>query len=305
MRLGVIYFAIMLLFAGFASAHNEYLFNVSFDYNPQLKMHAIRNAQIFLNTTEEPVSLDLDQGMVSVDFKAENGERERFVLIADNSYSVQGFYDLSLVHTSGNENSTEEQRKKIAENTFITLPENVRNQLEYLDEEKTGEVYNHKWVRKINGILVLGDQLEILVDGVNGNTVGWRLGMFDFPAEGFSTKPSVSFSDALDVARKANNNDKLYEHFKPYLVIAEDGRFVWLFMLFNPYVKNYYVAVDAVSKELVISGTSELEGEIPSSYQPQDTSGSSSAVIISAIGSFILIGALALIFYKTQRGAKK
>ncbi len=83
MRPSVLSFAIMVLLSCIVSAHNEYLFNVSFDYNPELKMQGIRNAQIFLNTTQEPISLDLDKGMMSVNFKVANGEREKFVLIAD------------------------------------------------------------------------------------------------------------------------------------------------------------------------------------------------------------------------------
>ncbi len=284
-----------LLLAVNAAAHGEYLFNVSFDYDPEFKEHAIRNAQVFLNTTEEPVSMDLDSGLVSVNFKVENGERQKFVLIAPDSYSVQGFYDSSLVHSSGSENSSSGQRRKIAENVLITFPESIRSQLEHSGEEEKGKVYSQKWARKVNGILVLGDTLEVLVDGVNGNVVGWKLFMFDFQSA--STTPKISLSEAIDSARE-NSNDRLYEKFPPYLVLTDDGRLVWLFMLYNSVVKNYYVAVDADTGEIVISGT-DLE-EIPASYQPAELPKSPSIFIIALIAA-VLVALLSLIFKTNAR----
>ncbi len=288
-----------LLLALNAAAHGEYLFNVSFDHDPELKGHAIKNAQIFLNTTEEPVSMDLDSGLVSVNFRVENGERQRFVLIAPSSYSVQGFYDESLVHPSGRENSSGEQRKKIAESIPNTFPESIRSQLEYSGEEKNGKVYSQKWARKVNGVLVLGDTLEVLVDGANGNVAGWRLAMFDF--ESVSTVPKISLSEAIDSARRENSNDRLYEKFPPYLVLTDDGRLAWLFMLYNSVVKNYYVAADADTGEIVISGT-DLE-EIPASYQPAELPKSPNTFIIALIAA-VLVALLALI-YKTNARWKK
>ncbi len=289
-----------------ADAHQEYILNVDFGFNPELKENAVKNSKIFLNTTQEPLSFDLDDGMVSVNFEMKGSERSKYVLIADKTYNIHGFFDSSLMHTSGEEKYDMDERFKIAQKKLYGLPESTISQLDYDFEEKTRSYYTLTWRRKISGILVLGDDFKAYVDAVNGNVIGWRLSMFDFSPDEASAVPEITLGDAVKIARNENNNDRPYEKFPPYLVFNDEGKLHWLFMLYSPIVKNYYVGVDATTGEIIRSGT-ELDGEIPESYKPvgfQKAESSNAMLIILGVAIFIIILSLAVFAVKKQ-GVKK
>ena len=64
----LIFLISILLFVVLVNAHSLYLFDISLDFDKELKSNTIEAAQKFLNTNKEPLGFDLDKGLIIVHF---------------------------------------------------------------------------------------------------------------------------------------------------------------------------------------------------------------------------------------------
>ena len=249
----------ILLAAVFVNAHSLYLFGISLDFDPELKANAISAAQQFLNTAKEPVSFDLDKGLIMAHFEP---EQRNYVEINPLGYTVHGMRNENLKHKSGSRQITKEQGYALAKKFFDTLPENAKSELEYSPEvSEVDYTYFYKWFRQINGILVAGEDFFVNVDAVNGNIIAWRLAIFDYPKSSIKTAPAVAMNVAKRVAELSFNAPSV-EGFKPYAVIY-DGELVWVNRIHGQFYP-FYVGISAADGSISFTGT--LPGEIPSGY---------------------------------------
>ncbi|MBI2658291.1 hypothetical protein HYX08_06395 [Candidatus Woesearchaeota archaeon] len=246
-------------FIALVSAHSSYLFGISLDFDKELKSGAIGAAQEFLNTSGEPLSFDLDKGLIMVHFEP---EQRNYVEVNTIDYSVQGMRNENLKHKDEEKVLTKEQGSEIARAFFETLPNNVKSELKYNPEiSEVDGTYFYKWFRHVNGVLIIDENFMVNVDAVNGNIIAWRLSIFDYPKESIGTVPAISRNVAAKVAELSFNAPPV-KGFEPYLIIyARDP--IWVNRLQGQFYP-YFVGVSGVDGSIAFTGT--VPGEVPKGY---------------------------------------
>lgn len=247
---------IFLLIVVFVGAHSNVLYDVSIDFDPELKENIVETAKFYLGIDEEPVRFDFDKELIVVKF---DRSLEYSVTINPTDYSVSGFRDDSLV-------SMEEvvldqiARKNIAEELFNTVPENYKSELLYGEEKKLYiGTYLHTWYRYIDNVLVADDNFQVEVDGATGDVVAWRLSVFFYPTSQIKTIPAIDHQVAQHIALLELDAESL--EFDPVLVIHKDGP-VWITKVKQLY--PIFAAIDALNGKLLYIGAPR--GEIPEGY---------------------------------------
>jgi len=66
-----------------------------------------------------------------------------------------------------------------------------------------------------NNVLVIGEDLMINVDSVNGKIIAWRLAIFDYPQENIDASPAISKNVAVVIATQT-----IYGRVHPYVYSA-------------------------------------------------------------------------------------
>lgn len=255
----VILISAFLISMFLVNAHSLYLFGISLDFDQELKSNIVKASQKFAKTTKEPLSFDLDKGLIMVHFEP---EQRNYVEINPLNYAVHGMRNENLKHKNGNKKLTKEQGYEIAKKFFDLLPENVKSELKYSPEvSEVDNTYFYKWFRHINEIIVLSEDLMINVDAVNRSIIAWRLAVFDYPKDTIKTAPAISMNVAKRVAELTYNAHSV-ENFRPYLVIYGD-ELVWVNRLQGQFYP-FYVGVSAEDGSIAFTGT--LPGEIPQGY---------------------------------------
>lgn len=256
----ILIFAFVLFAASIlVSAHSLYLFGISLDFDKDLKSNVIKSAQEFLKTGKEPLSFDLDKGLIMAHFEP---EQKHYVEVNPADFKVYGMRDENLKHTVGEKKLTKEQGPEIAKKFFDTLPGEVKSELKYGSEaSEVDGTYFYKWFRYVNGILVAGEDFMVNVDAVNGNIIAWRLPIFDYPKNTIDTAPAITKNVAKKVAELSFNAPSVTD-FKPYLIININEP-VWVIKLQGQFYP-FFVGVSAKDGSIPFSGT--LPGEIPQGY---------------------------------------
>src|SRR3989344_7943825 len=101
----------------FVNGHSLYLFGISLDFDPELKVNAIKASQQFLRTEKEPVSFDLDKGLIMVHFEP---EQRSYVEVNPFGYAIHGMRNENLKHTGGSKKISKENGYEIANFFFDT-----------------------------------------------------------------------------------------------------------------------------------------------------------------------------------------
>lgn len=252
-------FTLLLLFASIASAHSLYLFGISLDFDKDLKSETIKASNAFLNTNKEPVSFDLDKGLIIVHF---DSEQKNYVEINPLGYIVHGMRNEDLKHQKDENKLTKEQGYEIAKKIFDGLPSSVKSELRYdpLVSEIDG-TYFYKWFRYANDLLVAGEDFYVNVDAFNGNVIAWRLSVFDYPKDMIETTPAIPANVARRVAELSFNFPSV-EEFESYLIVNGKEP-VWVIKL-NGEFYPFYIGVSATDGSIDFTGI--LPGEIPEGY---------------------------------------
>ncbi|MBS3104999.1 hypothetical protein J4234_01970 [Candidatus Woesearchaeota archaeon] len=243
----------------FVNAHSLYLFDISLDFDKELKSNVIEEAQKFLNAKKKPLGFDLDKGLIIVHFEP---EQRNYVEINPLGYEVYGMRNENLKHKTVTKKLTKEQGIDIAKKFFNKFPDKIKSELKYdPDVSEVDSTYFYKWFRYVNGILVVGEELMVNVDAFNGNIIAWRLSIFDYPKGSIDAVPAISSSIAKKVA-ELSFNAPLVDSFVPYLIINIKEP-VWVIKLQGEFYP-YFVGVS--TKDGGISFTGTLPGEVPKGY---------------------------------------
>jgi len=259
-------FFIFLLISSFSilvTAHSLYLFGISLDFDKELKSNIAKSAQKFLSTSEEPLSFDLDKGLVMAHFEP---EQRNYVEINPLGYEVYGMRNENLKHKEGQFAITKQQGFQIAGKFFEKLPEKIKSELKHdSDVSEVDNTYFYKWFRQVNGILVIDEAFMVNVDAVNGNIIAWRLSIFDYPKSSIETVPAISKNVAKRVAEISFNAPSVKD-FKPYLIIVVNEP-VWVNKLQGQFYP-FFVGVNAKEGSIAFTGT--IPGEVPKGYNAGD-----------------------------------
>ena len=259
-------FFIFLLISSFAilvSAHSLYLFGISLDFDKELKSNVVKSAQKFLSTGKEPLSFDLDKGLIMAHFEP---EQRNYVEINPMGYEVYGMRNENLKHKTGTKKLTKEQGFDIANKFFDAFPNDIKSELNHdYDVSEVDDTYFYKWFRHVDGIIVADETFMVNVDAVNGNIIAWRLSIFDYPKSLIEAVPAISKNVAKRVAEISFNAPSVKD-FKPYLIIVVNEP-VWVNKLQGQF---YPFFVGVTAKEGSISFTGTIPGEIPKGYNAGD-----------------------------------
>lgn len=245
------------------SGHSLYLFDISLDFDNDLKSNVIKSAQRFLNTGKEPLSFDLDKGLIMVHFEP---EQRHYVEVNPLEYKVQGMRNENLKHKQGAIALTKEQGYETTKKFFESLPNEVKSELKY--EQEVSEVdstYFYKWFRYADDVLVIGEDFSVNVDAVNGSIIAWRLAIFDYPQESIDTTPAITKNVAKRVAELSFNAPSVKD-FEPYLIVNQDEP-VWVNKLQGQFYP-FFVGISAKDGSVLFNGL--LPGEVPSDYKAGD-----------------------------------
>src|SRR3989338_2877945 len=220
----LIFIFVIIICAILASAHSLFLFDISLDFDKELKSNVIKSAQKFFSTDKEPLSFDLDKGLIIAHFEP---DQRKYVEINSLGYKVQGMRNEDLKHAQGAKALTKEQGMEIAKKFFGLLPEGTKSELKYDNEvTEVDETYFYKWFRHADGVLVVGEDLMVNIDAVNGKIIAWRLAIFDYPQENIDASPAISKNVAEKVAELTFNAPPA-NNFIPYLIIDKNEP-VWV-----------------------------------------------------------------------------
>ena len=246
-----------------ASAHSLFLFNISLDFDKDLKSNVTKTAQKAFGIDKEPVSFDLDNGLIIAHFEP---DQRKYAEINPLGYNVQGIHNEDLRHNNGSKTLTKEQGFLIAKKSFDSLPSNLKSELEYgNDVSEADDTYFYKWFRKVNGLLVVSEDFMVNIDAVNHNIIAWRLGIFEYPKEEIETIPAISGNVAKKVAELTFNAPSSKD-FKLYLVIYKNEP-VWIAKLQGQFYP-FYAGVSARDGSIVFNGL--IPGEVPGNYSAGD-----------------------------------
>jgi len=233
------------------------------DFDKELKSNIAKSAQKFLSPSEEPLSFDLDKGLVMAHFEP---EQRNYVEINPLGYEVYGMRNENLKHKEGQFAITKQQGFQIAGKFFEKLPEKIKSELKHdSDVSEVDNTYFYKWFRQVNGILVIDEAFMVNVDAVNGNIIAWRLSIFDYPKSSIETVPAISKNVAKRVAEISFNAPSVKD-FKPYLIIVVNGP-VWVNKLQGQFYP-FFVGVNAKEGSIAFTGT--IPGEVPKGYNAGD-----------------------------------
>ncbi|MBI2558543.1 hypothetical protein HYW20_04425 [Candidatus Woesearchaeota archaeon] len=255
----LIFILIVLSSVIIVGAHSIYLFNISLDFDKELKENTVNAAKNFLSTDNEPISFDLDKGLIIVLFEP---EQRNYVEVNPLAYEIYGMRNENLRHSAGTKTLTEERGLEIAKKIFEKLPGNAKPELR-LDPEvsEVDGTYFYKWFRYVNGILAVGEDFMVQVDAVNGSVIAWRLSIFDYPKDSIGTTPAITKNVAGLVAELSFNAPSV-NGFEPYLVVNVNEP-VWV----NKLQGQFYPFFAGVSaKDGSISFTGTLPGDVPKNY---------------------------------------
>lgn len=245
------------------NAHSLFLFDISLDFDKDLKLNIIKSAQKFLNTGKEPLSFDLDKGLIMVHFEP---EQRHYVEVNPLEYKVQGIRNENLKHKQGTSVLTKEQGYETAKKFFESLPNSIKSELKYDNEvSEVDSTYFYKWFRYADNVLVIGEDLSVNVDAVNGSVIAWRLAIFDYPTESIDTTPAVTKNVAKRVAELSFNSPSVKD-FEPYLIVNQ-GEPVWVNKLQGQFYP-FFVGISAKDGSVLFNGL--LPGEVPSNYKAGD-----------------------------------
>lgn len=245
--------------AALAAAHSLYLFDISLDFDKELKSNAVKAAQKFLNTNKEPLAFDLDRGLIIAHFET---WQRNYVEINPLDYGVHGMRNENLKHTSGSAKLTKEQGFEIASKFFEAFPRKVKSELKYNPEVSDADgTYFYKWFRYVDGIIVVGEDMLVNIDAFNGSIIAWRLAIFDYQSNAIDAVPAITKSVAARVAEISFGAPSVHD-FKPYLIISINEP-VWVIRLQGQFYP-YFVGVSAKDGGISFSGT--LPGEVPNEY---------------------------------------
>jgi len=252
----------MLISSVFVRGHSLYLFDISLDFDQELKSNTIKAAQSYAKTVKEPLAFDLDNGLIIVHFEP---EQRNYVEVNPLGYKVQGMRNENLKHKAVTAKLTKEQGFEIAKKLFETLPGDVESELRYSEVSEVDDTYFYKWLRYTDGILVIGEEFMVNVDAVNGNIIAWRLSIFDYPKNSILTTPAISGNVAKKVAELSFNSVSA-DNFEPYLVIIGNEP-VWVTKLQGQFYP-FYIGVSG--KDGSLSFTGVLPGYVPNSYKTEN-----------------------------------
>jgi len=259
MRLAAFAILFFILISVVANSHSTYLFDISLDFDQELKSNVIAIAQDFLKTGKEPATFDLDDGLIMVHFEP---EQRNYVEINPIGYKVHGMRNENLKHKSGEKQLAKNQGFEIAKDFFEALPEDTRLELKYaLEVSEVDNTYFYKWFRHIDGIIVLGEDFLVNVDAVNGNIIAWRLSIFDYPKDLIETTPAITENVAKKIAELSFNVQSA-NGFEQYLVVIRNEP-VWVSKLQGQFYP-FFAGVNAKDGSIAFIGT--LPGEVPEGY---------------------------------------
>jgi Zn-dependent metalloprotease len=255
----LIILALFLVTAIVSSAHSFYLFGISLAFDEDLSSEVIMTAQDFLGTDKNPISYDLDKGLISVHFEP---NQKNYVQVNPFVNQVFGMRNENLKHTSGSATLTREQAFDTAESEFNKIPENERSQYKYVeDDAEFDDTYFFTWYRFVDGILIIDEDFMVNVDAVNGNVIAWRRKLFLAKKTALNTIPAITENVAVRVA-ELRFNDQRAEDFQPYLIINKD-ELIWVTKIQGQFYP-FFVGVDAMTGEIAFTG--QLPGDVPSDY---------------------------------------
>jgi hypothetical protein len=177
----------LLLWAVEAAAHGGAVENIDLSASPDLERAVIQAAQQYLGTTRPPESFDHVNGKVSVNFDRSAGVA---VLVDALDYGrsgrvrVFGFKDERRLPKGAASRISPAEAATRARKVFDgKIPAEMRAELSPLSLRPLSGTYVAKWIRKVEGVPILGNEtFEVVVNGVTGEVVGWELGIFDFPS---------------------------------------------------------------------------------------------------------------------------
>jgi hypothetical protein len=253
-------FAVIFILAIIAvSSHSAFLFDLSLDFDLDLKSNIIKSAQNYFGTANEPLSFDLDKGLINVHFEP---EQSKYVQINPIDFSVSGMRDESKIHKSGKKTLSKQQGFEIANKLFENLPISVKSELKFdSDISEVRDTYFYNWYRYKDGILILDEKYMVNVDSVNGNIIAFRLMIFEYPEDLIDITPAISQNIAKRIAELSFNGPTV-ENFEPYLVVYFD-ELLWITKIQGQFYP-FFVAVNA--KDGSISFTGQLRGDVPKKY---------------------------------------
>jgi hypothetical protein len=218
-------------------------------------------------------------GKIAVNF---DSQRTRVVLIdflpfgTTGRVRISGFKDEGRKSRAGSPQVTAEAARRRAEEILRRLPKAKRQELVFDDVTQFGGMHHVRWVRQVQGILVMGNEdFTVGVDQVNGAVVYWDMGIFDFPAAMIEVTPRVGLAEAIRLAQEGARPEfgeamRPAEEFRPVLLIY--GRELrWAMRLTNgkPGTPNagQYVLVAAREGEVLFKGPRDPELEtLPRRY---------------------------------------
>jgi len=242
----------------FSEAHGAVLLDVSLDFDSFFKEEVDNAAKEFLDTDKEPVFYDVENNIIMVSF---DNFGNTLVYVNPYTFDINGFNDNSLRNKNGKEVFDYDLRKEIAEQKLDELPQNIKKELVFIEEEKvTDNVYRYRWNRFINEVYVSGEGFYVDVDSVKGNLIGYKLYYF-YEDSNFDTTPTINGNVAKYIA-EIMSGGKIVEGSKPVLVIRKNK------LLWGIYVRMivpFYVGIDAKTGE-VGDNTADLLYGLPDAY---------------------------------------
>ena len=251
-----IVFGLMLFLVPFVTAHANILLNIDLDFDQEAKEKIITTAQQYLNTNQLPVILDYDSELIIVKF---NEYPLLSVAVNPFDYSVFGTEDKSKVADSGSITTTLEQRKKIAQKIFQSIPKSYQEEMKYGEEREELNLFTHTWYRYKDNLVVPKERLEVSIDGINGEVVRWRLQIFVAPNEHLETTPAIPSKVAEKIAQLRFNAIPI--GFTPVLII-HDSKPVWVTKMKVLY--PIYIGISAIDGEVLFTGG--MKGILPDDY---------------------------------------
>jgi|GEM_PF-5552485 hypothetical protein len=263
----LIFLLFLFSFIAAVYAHSLYLFNISLDFDKGLKSNVIIAAQKFANTSKEPVSFDLDKGLIMAHFEP---DQRNYAEINPLNYEVYGMRNENLKHQIVPQSAASKMPKQegyeTAKRFFEKFPANVKSELKYgADVSEVDGTYFYKWNRYVDGIIVADESFFVNVDAYNGNIIAWRLSIFDYPKESIKTVPAISANVAKKVAELSFNAPSV-QNFEPYLIIYTKEP-VWVSKI-QGQLYPYYIGVNGIDGSIAFTGT--LPGEIPDGYKTEN-----------------------------------
>jgi len=249
-----------LILSTFVIAHSSYLFDIKLDFDKSLEANVIKSAQEFMKTEKKSLSFDLDRGLIIAHF--ENDTRN-YVRINPIDFKVYGMQNENLRHKEGTIKYDKRQGLEIAKKLFDAFPKEITSELAF-DEDisEFDGTYYYKWFRFKNGLLIVGDELFINVDAVNGNIIGYRIPIFYISKEDIKTNPAITMSVTKRVAEIMMNAPGVKD-FKPYIV-SYNGYLVWVNKL-QGQLYPFYIGINAMDGSISFSGI--IPGEVPKNYE--------------------------------------